>query len=223
MLIYSQSVPIFGYIADTYGPAKLSVVSSFLFGPAYLMASYVYANGLPYLAMVLAFAFVGAGTSSMYFSGVTTCAKNFTGNRGLALSLPIAGFGLSSLWQSQIVSKLFVTGTGDLEIARIFVVYSGFLFVIGGLGGLGLRVVEQPGASERERLLEGGNAGVAYGAIAQDDEEPVKKPLLNAATKEFLRDRTMWWFALGVFLVTGPGEAFINNVCVSCSLRAVFC
>lgn len=36
--------------------------------------------------------------------------------------------------------------------------------------------------------------------------------LLNHATRAFLTDRTMWLLAAGFFLVTGPGEAYINNL-----------
>ncbi|PUU73464.1 major facilitator superfamily domain-containing protein [Tuber borchii] len=214
-------VPIFGYICDTYGPAKLSLLSSAFFCPAYLLAAHAFANQLPFPVMVLAFVFVGMGTSSMYFAGVTTSAKNFTGNRGLALSLPIAAFGLSSLWQSQLVSRVFTNeATGELAIAAIFRAYSVFLVVIGILGALGLKVIKSDGeisrTGERDNLLEGGQSSgsPSYGTIGRGvvgEEVTEKRPLINNATREFLGDNTMWFFAAGVFLVTGPGEAFINN------------
>jgi hypothetical protein len=180
--------------------------------------------------MVFAFVFVGMGTSSMYFAGVTTSAKNFTGSRGLALSLPIASFGLSSLWQSQLVSRLFTDKqTGELEISKVFLAYSLFLMAVGTVGFLGLRIVQDDKIEEEgehERLLEGGrNIITTYGAgeySAVDTQELEKKPFLNAATRDFLKDRTMWWFAAGVFLVTGPGEAFINNVCPAPAIHS-FC
>lgn len=43
-------------------------------------------------------------------------------------------------------------------------------------------------------------------------EKSKKTWLLNTETRRFLSDHTMWWLAAGFFLVTGPGEAFINNV-----------
>ncbi|KAI1364520.1 major facilitator superfamily domain-containing protein [Xylaria arbuscula] len=36
--------------------------------------------------------------------------------------------------------------------------------------------------------------------------------LLNAETRRFLADPTMWFFALSFWLVIGPGESFINNL-----------
>ncbi|KAI1084054.1 putative transporter MCH1 [Whalleya microplaca] len=46
-----------------------------------------------------------------------------------------------------------------------------------------------------------------------DDNAWLKKTwLLNAETRRFLSDHTMWWFAIGFWLIIGPGEAFINNM-----------
>ncbi|KAK8134334.1 hypothetical protein PG984_006346 [Apiospora sp. TS-2023a] len=45
-----------------------------------------------------------------------------------------------------------------------------------------------------------------------EDNDALKKTwLLNSETRRFLSDHTMWWFALGFWLIIGPGEAFINN------------
>jgi len=186
-------VPIFGFICDRYGPSRLSLLSTAFFGPGYALAALAYKGGWDYKFMVIAFGLVGMGTSSMYFSGVTTCAKNFTGRRGLALAVPIAAFGLSSLWQAQVVSRVFMDGTGLLLVERVFLFFAVSLVVVGLLGSVGLRV-STDGEDEEEE---------------DDDDE---KFWVNADTRAFLRDRNMWWFAAGVFLVTGPGEAFINNV-----------
>lgn len=184
--------------------------------------------------MVLAFFFVGSGTSSMYFSGVTTCAKNFTGARGLALALPIAAFGLSSLWLAQLLSRLFGSSDGkDLDLAKVFMFLSIFLFIVSLIGGFGLQVISETGDGEKllddEHYGEGeheslvGSSRRSYGTTRGGETEyesavsTIERPedhdwWLNKATREFLSDPTMWWFAAGFFLVTGPGEAFINNV-----------
>lgn len=39
-----------------------------------------------------------------------------------------------------------------------------------------------------------------------------KNWVLNAETRRFFGDHTMWFFAAGFFLVIGPAEAFINNM-----------
>lgn len=92
---------------------------------------------------------------------------------------------------------------------------------------------------ERSGLLESSEvfrrrADRGYGSIAQptsieDDEDPdaldpsrdnesdmyakLKKAwLLNAETRTFLTDPTMWLFAISFWLIVGPGESFINNL-----------
>ena len=186
-------VPVFGYICDAYGPARLSALSALFFGPGYMLAALAYAHALDFRVMVAAFGLIGMGTSAMYFAGVTTCAKTATGRRGLALALPIAAFGLSALWQAQLVSRVFA-GPGGLRVTQVFMFFAASLTAVGLLGAAGLRVDKT--AEEDEEAAE------------QDNE----KHWVNADTRAFLRDRHMWWFAAGVFLVTGPGEAFINNV-----------
>lgn len=46
----------------------------------------------------------------------------------------------------------------------------------------------------------------------EDDANFKKNWVLNAETRRFLGDHTMWFFAAGFFLAIGPGEAFINNM-----------
>ncbi|KAI1506228.1 putative transporter MCH1 [Biscogniauxia marginata] len=89
---------------------------------------------------------------------------------------------------------------------------------------------------ERSGLLEGSEffrrrSSRSYGTISQtvaddedasildpskdddDDNARLKKVwLLNAETRRFLSDPTMWWFAIGFWLIIGPGEAFMNNL-----------
>lgn len=51
-----------------------------------------------------------------------------------------------------------------------------------------------------------------YDLEREEEERRKKNWLLNYETRIFLQDPTMWWLAAGFFLVTGPGESFINNV-----------
>jgi MFS family permease len=60
-------------------------------------------------------------------------------------------------------------------------------------------------------------AGTVDPAMEDDSEEDRKAKLkkawlLNAETRRFLGDHTMWSFALGFFLIIGSGESFINNL-----------
>ena len=262
-------VPLFGYLADRYGPRVPSLLSGFFFGIGYLLAAFAYksgpppsggGDGWPYWVMILAFVPIGCGTSCMYLSGVTTCAKNFGRGKykGIALALPIACFGLSGMWQAQVGSNLLnetkPDGTkGDVDVHRYFLFLGVMLLVMGIIGFFLLNVVgedeyidEAVDELERSGWLDeseffhrsltsnsnGGDHQASYGTMEndgeadtasmrrRDEEEKARKLeeyrkkmwLLNEETRRFLSDGTMWWLVAGFFLVTGPGEAFINNL-----------
>lgn len=255
-------VPIWGAMCDRYGPGIPSLLAGCFFGIGYLLAAFDYKSGpppalggtgWPYWVMVVAFVFIGMGTSLMYLSAVTTCAKNFGRGKykGIALALPIACFGLSGMWQAQVGSKLLYEtkgdGTkGDVNVHKFFLFLGIFLLATGIIGSFTLRIVdeeeliedaveelEQSGFLDESqyfhRLLAEREEQEGYGTLSESvveeisrkaDELKAKKAedqrmktwLLNAETRRFLGDRTMWWLAAGFLLVTGPGEAFINNL-----------
>lgn len=258
-------VPLFGYLADRYGPRVPSLLAGFFFGIGYLLAAFTYksgpppsggGDGWPYWIMILAFIPIGCGTSCMYLSGVTTCAKNFGRGKykGIALALPIACFGLSGMWQAQVGSNLLNEtkpdgSKGDVDVHRYFLFLGIMLLIMGVIGFFLLNVVgedayideavdelERSGWLDEseffQRSLTSNSEGQAgYGTMDngevetasmrhRDEEEKARKLeehrkktwLLNEETRRFLSDGTMWWLAAGFFLVTGPGEAFINNL-----------
>ncbi|EUC30016.1 hypothetical protein COCVIDRAFT_24269 [Bipolaris victoriae FI3] len=256
-------VPIFGYLCDRLGPGVPAGLAGVLFGAGYFLAAFAYrsgpppaagGHGWPFGVMILAFAFVGMGTSCMYLSAVTTCAKNFgRGNsKGVALAVPIASFGLSGMWQSQVGSRLLyeknADGTrGDVDVFRFFLFLGILLLCVGTVGFFALRIVdeeemideavdelERSGLLQRDGFFHQAAQHHGYGTMetqdlsdstfdflqseaerlkAKAEEEARKKTwLLNEETRLFIMDPTMWWLAAGFFLVTGPGEAFINNL-----------
>jgi len=253
-------VPLFGYLCDRYNPRPLSFASGVFFGVGYLLAALTYRagpprseGGWPFSVMIVAFVGVGCGTVSMYLSALTTCAKNFGRgkHKGLALAMPIAAFGLSGMWQSQVGSHFFtprdeIGQKGDTDVYRYFLFLAGLLFAVGLVGAVGLRVVNEEeligdAVDELERsglmedspffqrsILHDGENTNGYGTLTPpmrstsslrgskphkaSDSAAKKTFLLNAETRMFLTDPTMWLLAAGFFLTTGPGEAFINNV-----------
>lgn len=262
-------VPLFGYLCDRFSPPPLSLLASGLFGFGYLLAAYTYksgppadvgGDGWPFGVMVLAFVGIGAGTSCMYLSAVATCAKNFAESkyRGFMLAVPIAAFGLSGMWQSQIGAQLLnekmADGSTDVDVFRYFLFLAGTLIAVGVVGTLGLRIVdeekliehgvdqmERSGLLDESEFFRSSRSHNAYGTIdvsgsesdldnevdlevdltqsqvirKQQEEEQLREKktwLLNHSTHAFLTDRTMWLLAAGFFLLTGPGEAYINNL-----------
>lgn len=269
-------VPFFGYLCDRYSPPPLSLLASALFGSGYILAAYTYKSGpppdaksdgqgWPFGIMILAFVGIGAGTSCMYLSAVATCAKNFATAkyRGFMLAVPIAAFGLSGMWESQIGAHLLYERLpngqkGDLDVFKYFIFLAGTLIGVGLLGTLGLQIVDEEDlidhgvdVLERSGLLDESEfyhdsrapTPVNYGTIDvgpsdsesvsddgseayldlsasqvikhREEKSRLKKKkwwLLNHATHAFLTDHTMWLLAAGFFLLTGPGEAYINNL-----------
>ena len=228
-------------------------MSAILFGAGYALAAFTYRSGAkdlsgntiergwPLSVMVFAFVIIGLGTTAMYLSAVTTCAKNFGRGkyRGLALASPIAAFGLSGMWQSQLGSRVLYERKangkrGDVDVFRFFMFLSVTLLAVGLLGTFTLKIVDEEELIdeavddlERSGFLEdseffrrsedGGygsfdsasdeeaaNARRTEAAKAHEDEEARKKTwLLNAETRRFLKDHTMWWLAAGFFFVSG--------------------
>lgn len=242
-----------------------------MFGLGYLLAAFTYKNGpppdvggsgWPFWVMIVAFILIGMATSCMYLSAVATCAKNYGRgkHKGIMLAIPIAAFGLSGMWQSQIGTYILYEHNpdgshGDVDVFRYFLFLGVLLLVVGIIGTFTLRIVDDEEERyidetveelERSGLLEESDffrprnevrATAEYGTFASDadeagsltiseeereerrrekereEEEHRKKNwLLNYETRVFLQDPTMWWLAAGFFLVTGPGESYINNV-----------
>ncbi|EPS32397.1 hypothetical protein PDE_07357 [Penicillium oxalicum 114-2] len=262
--------PLFGYLCDRYSPSPLALASGILFGVGYLVAALVYrsgppvdagGSGWPFWMMIVAFIAIGMATSCMYLAAVSTCAKNYGRgkHKGVTLAVPIAAFGLSGMWQSQLATYVLCErssdGTrGDVDVFRYFAFLSILLLVIGVVGMFALRIVdgdeekyidETVEELERSGLLEESEffrprneiqAVLEYGTFGdnaddhsmtlseeereqhrlgkerEEEERRKKNWLLNYETRVFLQDPTMWWLAAGFFLVTGPGESYINNL-----------
>ncbi|KAK2601884.1 putative monocarboxylate transporter mch1 [Conoideocrella luteorostrata] len=258
-------ISVMGYVCDRVGVTPLSLLSAVLFGTGYGTAAFIYrkldieynvlkkphgvGNEWSYPAMIFAFVCIGSGTCAMYIASLSTCAKNFGKGkyRGLALAMPITGFGLSGMWLSQFGSRILYEtkpdgSRGDIDVFRFFIFLAVLLAVMGIIGTFLLRVVDEQDLIEEaieeletSGLLDGSSllsrSQRGYGAAgppptddgayensalldsSKDDDAQWKKNwVLNAETRQFLADHTMWLFALAFFLTVGPGEAFINNL-----------
>ncbi|KAK7229726.1 hypothetical protein V2G26_001896 [Clonostachys chloroleuca] len=161
--------------------------------------------------------------------------------RGLALAMPITCFGLSGMWLSQAGTNIFYErrpdgSHGDVDVFRFFIFLAVLLFVMGIICSFTLRVVDEQDLIE-EAIEELENSGLlngssflsrsqSYGGVASaepnEDADPFdsakddvtwkKNWVLNAETRAFLSDHTMYIFALAFLLVIGPGEAFVNTL-----------
>lgn len=219
-------VPFFGYLCDRLGPAPLSLMASALFGCGYLLAAFTYASGTkdvygytpekgwPVWVMATAFVIVGCGTTCMYLSAMATCAKNFGKgkNRGMTLALPVAAFGLSGMWVSQVGSRLLYEtnsdgSKGDVDVFKFFLFLAITLLVVGLVGGWLLKIVDEDelideavDELERSGLLDDSeffrpvSRGTHYGSIADglDDEIVEARQLLDAKAREDEARKKTW-------------------------------
>lgn len=232
-------VAFYGYLCDRYSPAPLALLSGSLFATGYLLAALAYRadeslaiNNLPsqyYGSMVTGFMAVGAATSCMHIAALATCAKAFGSSprRGLLLSAPLAAFGLSGMWQSQLGVAVFTLRDsdvfeGDIDVFAYLMASSAALLIVGLVGTFGLRLRAKSGLhaccetsplqTDRNFAVDGGEeTAMADRQIAQ----PFWRKALDHEKLEFFRDRNMWLLAAGFFLASGVGEAYINNVSVS--------
>ena len=154
-------VPLFGYLTDRYSPRPLSLFAAISFCFGYVLAGFVYQSGPPsegglsIIVMIIAFVAIGMATCCMYLSAVTACVKNFGRGkrRGLALSLPIAAFSLSGMWESQVGNLIFYEkledgSKGDVDVFHFFL-FLGFVLLAVGLIGAVFQVVV-----DEEELIE---------------------------------------------------------------------
>lgn len=127
----------------------------------------------------------------------------------------------------------------DVDVYRYFIFLSGLLFAVGLTGAVVVRVaneeelideavdgLERSGYLEDNPLLQRStdDSSASYGTLARPQssgssvhdrgpDDALRKTLvLNTETRRFLGDPAMWLVTAGFFLVTGPGEAFINNL-----------
>ncbi|KAJ2453941.1 hypothetical protein EV183_001897 [Coemansia sp. RSA 2336] len=107
------SGPFFGWAADSIGPRILSLLAAAGSFAAFSALAFTYSGDLPlpnWLALSLYMVLVGLSAQSANMAAVTTTTKNFKQNRGTAVSLCIAFFGLSPFVLSHINSLFFTDG-----------------------------------------------------------------------------------------------------------------
>lgn len=165
--------------------------------------------------MVVAFVIIGMATTLMYLSAVTTCAKNFGRgkHKGLALASPIAAFGLSGMWQSQLGAKVLYEHRpggqrGDVDVFKFFLFLAFTLLAVGLLGTVFLKIVDEDelideavGELERSGLLEdsaffrrnGGQNGYGSFEDGSDEDAAEARRIDEAKAREEEEARKKTW------------------------------
>ncbi|KAJ2743550.1 hypothetical protein GGI20_003655 [Coemansia sp. BCRC 34301] len=107
------SGPFFGWAADSLGPQVLSGFAAIGSFAAFSALAYTYEGslGMPsWLLLPGYMVLVGLASQSANMAAVTTTTKNFKQNRGSAVSLCVAFFGLSPFVLSHVSTVFFAVG-----------------------------------------------------------------------------------------------------------------
>lgn len=194
--------PILGYIGDKHGHSKLAALAGTLLCSSYCIAAYCVHSQLSYKLLAFCFAFVGVGTTAFYIFAFVTCAHLYPTRSSLAISAPVASFGLSSLWQSQLIPKLFgikalssKSPTVFIDCTNAFAFFAAFYVVFATVGYMAVQ-------------LAGGDDD-AHGDSTKTNTQ--SKTSLRQLVQFMLKTET-WILMVTFILVSGPLETYLNNV-----------
>ncbi|KAG5358329.1 putative transporter MCH1 [Yarrowia sp. B02] len=215
-------MPVIGYLGDTYGSNYLALFAWIAFPASYSLASGIFARAAEWHRetgealqsaspeMALCFFFIGAATSCMYYASLKASAHSMsvyyvedgrlqTFTPGYAIWGPVAAFGLSSLWQSQLLRAVFISGK-NVNVSGIFLFFAGLYAVVCGVIFLSCRRAETMAAELRKK---------AEASSECNCDGPGHE---GATLAQFFTDKTAWLFLLCFVFIGGPFEMFQNNM-----------
>ncbi|KAJ2727238.1 hypothetical protein H4S00_001699 [Coemansia sp. D1744] len=177
------SGPLFGWAADTIGPRVLSLIAAVGSFTAFTALAYTYSGAwqMPsWLILSLYMVLVGLSAQSANMAAVTTTTKNFKQNRGSAVSLCIAFFGLSPFVLSHVNTVFFAGDEPDTFGYLRFLSFLGLVTSVAAAGCLtvvgfgpsryvsvppGFVVDRPPSSSSSSGLLSDRDDESVYGAV----------------------------------------------------------
>lgn len=219
------TVPFLGYLCDRKGPRIVAAWAAVVSLPAYAVASLAYTNQWRPWILVVCYAFLGSATVALYLSGLSTVAKNHPRSRGLGMAVVTASFGLSGLWETQVVDHFYRNAQGEIRIQAMYLSFGTMLSATAILSSFSLRIVNLPlqGHSRHNSSTsrhaassvdsDSCNVSEETGLLAESAIlEPSDKLSATDRLKVFLKDHSSWWYFLAFILLAGPGEVYTNNL-----------
>lgn len=182
-------VPIMGCIADAYKLSYLGFLSCVAYLIGYQGCMWVVASQRSWPWMAFFFGIVGLACSASFISSLVSCARLFPSRALLAISVPTALYGCSSLIFAYTIGEYLSSG---LSITKLYLFLGIFLFFVGIVAALAPRW-GQVDVISRETDLE------------QDTQK-------SRLALHFLKDHKMLWLLFSFFLVSGSLEMFQNNI-----------
>ncbi|KAK4210430.1 major facilitator superfamily domain-containing protein [Rhypophila decipiens] len=131
--MYSMGVPI-GLFVDNRGPRPAVIVGSILLGLGYYPFQASFDNALGSVPLMCFFSYLtGLGGCMAFAASVKTSALNWPHHRGTATAFPLAAFGLSAFFFSQMGDLLFPGNTSAflmlLAVGTFGLPFIGFFFL----------------------------------------------------------------------------------------------
>ncbi|RLV83802.1 putative transporter MCH1 [Meyerozyma sp. JA9] len=215
-------LPVLGYLADTHGPPLLSLISIFCFVPSYYYNAYLVqasassSQRISVAALSMTFLLIGLATSALYFSSLLTCAKIFPNRKGLAISLPVTCYGLSSLIGSQVLQMGYFRPQNHLDLYRVFCFFGTFYLAMGLVNFLAASLESMESDvifSDHEPLLHAHHD--PEDCTDNESLRPVPSTLSQNQRRRFgafLADPRAWLLLVSFVLAIGPLESFQNNL-----------
>ncbi|KAJ5759585.1 hypothetical protein N7520_006741 [Penicillium odoratum] len=112
--MYAMGIPM-GLLTDAKGPRLITLIGSVCLGLGYypIYLAYQHGEGSVPIVFLCFFAFLtGTGGCAAFGGAIKVAASNFAENRGTATAVPLAAFGLSALFWSNVSSLIFKDDTG---------------------------------------------------------------------------------------------------------------
>nr|UJH94489.1 Mch1.1 [Starmerella bombicola] len=182
-------VPIMGFMADAYKLSYLGYISCGAYFIGYQGCMWVVESQRTWPWMAFFFGMVGLACSASFISSLVNCARLFPNRALLAISVPTALYGCSSLIFAHTIDKYLSSG---LSLTNLYLFLGVFLPTVGIVAALAPRW-GQVDVISRE----------------SDPEQDAQKSQL---VLHFLKDHRMLWLLFTFFLVSGSLEMFQNNI-----------
>lgn len=228
-------LPILGYLADCYGPALLSLILIWFFVPSYFVNGQVVKNleshsftKIHLYGFCISFFFIGLATSSLYFLSLLTCAKIYPEHKGLAISLPVTCYGLSTLLGSQLMKCSYFQQHGYLNLYKVFNFFGVLYLFIGMLNFVSSSIVsmesevlfvneEEIDEGTEELPLIRTRSRHSHHSCEDDDNLIPQRSVIEPHKHQeryykFLTDKSAWILLVSLVLSIGPMESFQNNL-----------
>ncbi|AOW28783.1 hypothetical protein MEM_03247 [Candida albicans L26] len=201
-------LPVLGYLADSYGPALLSLFSIWFFCPSYFVNSYlVSTQSGSVIGFCVCFCFIGLATSSLYFSSLITCARICPDHKGLAISLPITCYGLSALLGAQILKLPYFHRHDVLDLEVVFSFFAWLYLVVGIASFVSSSIV-----IVESELLFGVTPDEETALLELTPTRSLEPPNHRQRFVSFVKDPSAWILLVSLILNIGPMESYQNNL-----------